>query len=41
MSVSFLGNSVVVHGTTGRDGTLQVTSLAILLMDPHARTVRG
>ncbi|XP_019851708.1 PREDICTED: myotubularin-related protein 9-like [Amphimedon queenslandica] len=35
------GTSVVLHGTNGCDGTLQVSSLAILLMDPQARTIRG
>lgn len=33
--------SVVVHGSDGTDSTLQVTSLAQLLLDPDCRTVRG
>lgn len=40
-SYTFKGTSVVLHGTNGCDGTLQVSSLAILLMDPQARTIRG
>lgn len=33
--------SVVVHGAAGVDGTLQVTSLAQVLLDPHTRTMAG
>lgn len=40
-SLLYIGNSVVIHGTTGQDGTLQVSSLSIILMDPQARTIRG
>ena len=36
-----IASSVVVHGTTGKDATLQVTSLSVLLMDSHSRTIRG
>jgi myotubularin-related protein 9 len=32
---------VVIHDKTGKDSTLQITSLAILLMDPHSRTING
>ncbi|KAH7701803.1 MTM-9 protein, partial [Aphelenchoides avenae] len=32
---------VVVHGAEGTDSTLVVTSIAQLLLDPDARTVRG
>ena len=35
------GMSVVVHGRGGRDLTLQVTSLTLLLMDSHCRTIKG
>eukprot|EP00731_Ephydatia_muelleri_P011045 Em0005g1631a len=35
------GTSVVVHGATGRDATLAVTSLAQLLLDPQNRTIEG
>jgi len=34
-------SSVVVHGAGGRDATLQVTSLAQILLDSHCRTVEG
>lgn len=34
-------SSVVVHGSGGRDATLQVTALAQLLMEAHCRTVEG
>lgn len=33
--------TVLVHGATGTDTTLQVTSLAQLLLDPDCRTIRG
>ena len=33
--------SVLVHGADGTDSTLQVTSLAQLILDPDCRTVRG
>uniref|UniRef100_A0A6I8N306 Myotubularin-related protein 9 n=1 Tax=Ornithorhynchus anatinus TaxID=9258 RepID=A0A6I8N306_ORNAN len=35
------GASVLVHGTEGTDSTLQVTSLAQILLDPRCRTLRG
>ncbi|XP_061610463.1 myotubularin-related protein 9 isoform X1 [Phyllopteryx taeniolatus] len=33
--------SVLVHGTEGTDSTLQITSLAQIILDPGCRTVRG
>ncbi|XP_021246491.1 myotubularin-related protein 9 isoform X2 [Numida meleagris] len=33
--------SVLVHGTEGTDSTLQVTSLAQIILDPRCRTIRG
>ncbi|XP_064304337.1 myotubularin-related protein 9 isoform X3 [Phalacrocorax carbo] len=35
------GASVLVHGTEGTDSTLQVTSLAQIILDPSCRTIRG
>ncbi|XP_026050888.1 myotubularin-related protein 9-like [Carassius auratus] len=35
------GASVLVHGTEGTDSTLQVTSLAQIILDPTCRTIRG
>ena len=35
------GNTVLVHGGSGRDLTLLATSLAQVLLDPHCRTVTG
>ncbi len=35
------GASVLVHGGDGTDSTLQVTSLAQLILDPDCRTVHG
>ncbi|XP_072188418.1 myotubularin-related protein 9 [Excalfactoria chinensis] len=35
------GASVLVHGTEGTDSTLQVTSLAQIILDPECRTIRG
>ncbi|GAB6019226.1 Carrier protein, mitochondrial [Chamberlinius hualienensis] len=35
------GASVLVHGSDGADTTLQVTSIAQVLLDPDCRTVRG
>ena len=35
------GTSVVVHGAAGMDSTIQVTSLAQVLLDPHCRTLSG
>ncbi|XP_014664528.1 PREDICTED: myotubularin-related protein 9-like [Priapulus caudatus] len=35
------GASVLVHGTEGTESTLQVTSLAQVILDPDCRTVRG
>ena len=39
--ISFSGASVLVHGSSGIDSTLQVTSLAQLILDHDCRTVRG
>lgn len=33
--------SVLVHGTEGTDSTLQVTSLAQIILDPTCRTIKG
>ncbi|NXR71220.1 MTMR9 protein, partial [Pycnonotus jocosus] len=33
--------SVLVHGSEGTDSTLQVTSLAQIILDPRCRTIRG
>lgn len=33
--------SVLVHGTEGTDSTLQITSLAQIILDPDCRTIRG
>ncbi|KAM4695211.1 myotubularin-related protein 9 [Discoglossus pictus] len=35
------GASVLVHGSEGMDSTLQVTSLAQIILDPKCRTIRG
>lgn len=35
------GTTVLVHGDAGTDATLQVTSLAQVLLDPHCRTTKG
>ncbi|KAG8445843.1 hypothetical protein GDO86_010581 [Hymenochirus boettgeri] len=35
------GASVLVHGSEGMDSTLQVTSLAQIILDPMCRTIRG
>uniref|UniRef100_A0A6I8SG92 Myotubularin-related protein 9 n=1 Tax=Xenopus tropicalis TaxID=8364 RepID=A0A6I8SG92_XENTR len=35
------GASVLVHGSEGMDSTLQVTSLAQIILDPRCRTIRG
>lgn len=35
------GASVLVHGTEGTDSTLQVTSLAQIILDPGCRTIKG
>ncbi|NWW74648.1 MTMR9 protein, partial [Climacteris rufus] len=35
------GASVLVHGSEGTDSTLQVTSLAQIILDPSCRTIRG
>jgi myotubularin-related protein 9 len=35
------GASVLVHGSDGLDSTIQVTSLAQLILDPDCRTVTG
>ncbi|MEE6477208.1 hypothetical protein FKM82_011412 [Ascaphus truei] len=35
------GASVLVHGTEGMDSTLQVTSLAQIILEPKCRTIRG
>ena len=33
--------SVLVHGSDGMDSTLQVSSLAQLILNPDCRTIRG
>ncbi|NXQ41214.1 MTMR9 protein, partial [Catharus fuscescens] len=33
--------SVLVHGSEGTDSTLQVTSLAQIILDPRCRTIHG
>ncbi|KAL0967099.1 hypothetical protein UPYG_G00247800 [Umbra pygmaea] len=35
------GASVLVHGSEGTDSTLQVTSLAQIILDPTCRTIQG
>lgn len=35
------GASVLVHGTSGQDSTLIVTSVAQVILNPDCRTVRG
>lgn len=35
------GASILVHGTEGTDSTLQVTSLAQIILEPRSRTIRG
>ncbi|XP_043918708.1 myotubularin-related protein 9 [Protopterus annectens] len=35
------GASVLVHGSEGTDSTLQVTSLAQIILDPSSRSIRG
>lgn len=35
------GASVLVHGSEGTDSTLQVTSLAQIILDPSSRNIRG
>ena len=35
------GTTVLVHGDAGMDATLQVTSLAQVLLDPYCRTAKG
>ncbi|XP_069831917.1 myotubularin-related protein 9 [Dendropsophus ebraccatus] len=35
------GASVLVHGSEGMDSTLQVTSLAQIILEPKSRTIRG
>nr|XP_042140936.1 myotubularin-related protein 9 isoform X2 [Peromyscus maniculatus bairdii] len=35
------GASVLIHGTEGTDSTLQVTSLAQIILEPRSRTIRG
>ena len=34
-------SSIVVHCTDGWDRTAQLTALAMLMLDPYYRTVRG
>ena len=41
LSLSHSAASVVVHGASGTDAALQVTSLAQLLLDPQTRTMAG
>lgn len=31
----------MIHGTEGTDSTLQVTSLAQIILEPRSRTIRG
>lgn len=40
-AVEFHKASVIVHCTDGWDRTAQLTSLAMLMMDPYFRTIRG
>ncbi|XP_072356385.1 myotubularin-related protein 9-like isoform X3 [Scyliorhinus torazame] len=35
------GASVLIHGSEGRDTTLQLTSLAQIILDPDCRTISG
>jgi hypothetical protein len=35
------GDSVLVHCSDGWDRTSQMTSLAMLMLDPHYRTING
>ncbi|KAK2503884.1 hypothetical protein MC885_020922, partial [Smutsia gigantea] len=35
------GASILIHGTEGTDSTLQVTSLAQIILEPRSRTIRG
>lgn len=35
------GHSVLVHGSDGTDGTLLISTLAQLIMDPCCRTLEG
>ncbi|XP_036898068.1 myotubularin-related protein 9 [Sturnira hondurensis] len=35
------GASVLIHGTEGTDSTLQVASLAQIILEPRSRTIRG
>lgn len=39
--ISHDGASVLVHGSEGMDSTLQVSSLAQIILDPDCRTVQG
>ena len=34
-------SSVLVHCSDGWDRTAQLTALAMLMLDPHYRTIRG
>ena len=36
-----VGATVLVQGSAGIDGTLQVTSLSQIILDPDCRTIRG
>ena len=36
-----IGATVLVQGSAGIDGTLQVTSLSQIILDPDCRTIRG
>uniref|UniRef100_A0A5F8HCL2 Myotubularin-related protein 9 n=1 Tax=Monodelphis domestica TaxID=13616 RepID=A0A5F8HCL2_MONDO len=40
-SIDREGASVLIHGTEGTDSTLQVTSLAQIILEPKCRTIRG
>lgn len=39
--MTLIGMAVLVHGAEGFDSTLLVTSLAQVLLDADARTLRG
>ncbi|XP_036169027.1 myotubularin-related protein 9 isoform X2 [Myotis myotis] len=40
-SIEREGASILIHGTEGTDSTLQVTSLAQIILEPRSRTIRG
>lgn len=39
--IIYAGATVLVHGASGTDTTLQVTSMVQLILDPDCRTIRG